>query len=146
MKDKLFPDFTEILLGTHGQRWPELGGTLVEPWRMIHSDYLGGLEISEASVKRYCRGYTQYPRPMRKYYLGKRPGDLSENIKELLCGSTSLTKICSIQEEVHTWLETAELPALDKERLERLYVAQSADPTEIAAYLAGVMHCVIALS
>ena len=146
MNNQLFVDFSEILLGTHGQQWSELGGTLVDPWRMIHSDYLGGLEISEASVKRYCRGYTQYPRPMRKYYLGKGPGDLSKNIKELLCKSTSLTKIRSIQEEVHTWLQTAELPALDKQRLERIYVSCEADPTEIATYLAGVMYCVIALS
>lgn len=147
MKKGLFPEFAEVLFGSDGQRWPELGGTLVEPWRVIHRDYFGGLKISVASVKRYCRGYAQYPRLVRKHYLGDNgPENLQRNIEALVCSSTSVIKIRSIQKEVHTWLQEAELPEEEKAQVEMLYVSRDADPTEIAAFLAGVMHCVIAVS
>ena len=147
MQEKLFLDFWRIALGPNGQKWAELGGTLVEPWRVIHSDFFGGLKISEASVKRYCRGYARYPRLVRKHYLRNDGAEvLQKNFVKLVASSTSLDKIRSIRDEVHTWVQEAELPELEKEMIKRLYVSHDADPEEIAAYLAGVMHCVIALS
>ena len=147
--DKItFSDFSKILLGDNGQRWPELGGTLVEPWRVIHKDYFGKLgKISEESVKHYCRGKAQYPRLVRKHYLGDQGREkLQENIQNLVCASTSLGKVRSIQGEVHIWLQTVELPELEKAQVEMLYVSRDADPTEIAAFLAAVMYYVIAVS
>lgn len=158
MREKLFSEFAKILLGANGHRWPELGGTLVEPWKMIHTDYVKKdydqkdqvekvKEISESCVKKYCRGKTQYPRLVRKFYLednGEKR--LQGNFEIFINSSTSLRKIRSIQDEVYTWLQEAELPEQEKEQVERFYISHNAVPKEIAVFLAAVMHCVITLS
>ena len=148
MKNKLFAEMAEVMFGKDGRRWPEAGGTLVAVWKVIHADqYRMDEWLPVESINRYCRGYSKYPRRLRKRYL-QTDGmvELCSNMQLLVDSSTSLARAQRIQLEVHNWLQGVEMPEAERARIEKCYSMENAGLDEIATYLASVLHYVIVVS
>lgn len=143
MKERLFADMFQVMFGRDGSRWLEVGGTLPKVWSTIHQD----LSRDEKSVVRYCRGFSQYPRRLRKSIIQTEGlKKLRRNMQVLVESGTSLVRVRRIQEEVHDWIQNAGIPEEERKKTDCCFVAVDADPEEIATYLTAVFHCVIGLS